>query len=684
MKYLNIIVLLVIVLSTQCTIAQKKSRGDRFFDNGDYQNAALQYEQELNREGNTKHLLQQISVCYYNIFQFRTAYRYLKSLTSGRFYEKDKGYDNAFNFKMYHVLSALGEYEKSLTFLDKYTINNTTVGIDKMDAIEIIEAFKLKDDDYTIENAGFNSKEAAEFGAIKRDSIIYFTTDRKPYHATDKKYNWTHRSFLDIYQVSVDENNVPKDQPKPISKKINSKLHEGNFCFSSDGNTMYFSKSNSEKGKKKFDSIRNNAIHLYKSTQLDSVWSTPEKLPFNDVSYSVEHPVLNFEGTRLYFASNMPGGFGGFDLYYVDILGKNTYGDPVNLGPTINTEHREQFPFVSKEEHLFFSSNGHLGLGMMDVFVSELKEEGFTQPVNLGAPINSRFDDFSLSYYNDTDGFFASNRNKVNDDVYSFSQIGPIFRKTYTTRFEVRDFKTERYIPNANVGLYTTKINKEEIYKNTLDSIGGFTVSIFPGAYEFTAEASGYSSKTNVVRVKEREEETYIIYLEKESGITIIKPDEPAVTLPTKGPKGKETLTSEQMRAMLLADTFGPPVIEKNGKLYFDLPPIYFDYDKWNIRADSKKVLDEFALKLDKYKSVHIHISSHTDKRGSDNYNKVLSEKRAESSRNYLALEGYVNARRMEFDGFGESQPLIDCKDHECSEAEHQINRRSEFEITKY
>ncbi len=689
---------------TQLTFAQKKSRADRFFEQGDYINAALEYEEELNREGYTKHIVKNITTSYYNTFQFRQAYRYLKVLTSGKFYDQDKSYNNSYDFMMYQVLSALGEYEKSVEFLARYKASESKEVFNKSEAIAVIEDFKLKDDDYTIQNVTFNS-EASEFGALKRDSTVYFTTDRKPYSTLDKDYKWTHRPFLDIYKVKVDQDNNPISDIEAISKEINSKLHEGNFCFSKDGNTMYLSKSNSEKGKKKFDSIKNNSIHLYKAIKNDKGWSTPVKLEFNDVNYSIEHPALNTQNNKLYFASNMPGGYGDFDIYYVDVNLDGTYGEPVNLGPTINTNNRDQFPYVSKDGHLFFASNGHLGLGMMDIFVSELKEDEFTEPINLGAPINSSFDDFSISYSNDTDGFFASNRKKVGDDIYSFSQIGEIFPREYIAYFEVKDFATDNYVENSDVVLYND--DNEKVYESQLDSIARFDLKVFPGRYNFKASAEGYKTRTKPVSVKEKDEATYVIYLDREAkkkeiiassqesnennkvrikdSINIIdKVNITNITTETNSEKRKEEISKAKLREMLLADKDGPPVIEKNGKLYFKMPPIHFDYDKWNIRSDSKKVLDKLALKLEKYKTVYIKISSHTDSRGTDSYNQVLSEKRAESTRNYLALVGYVNARRMQFVGFGESEPIINCDNKVCTEEDHQTNRRSEFEIVKF
>ncbi len=670
---------------TQLAFGQGKSRADRFFEKRDYINAALQYEEELNREGYTKHILENISVSYYNTFQFRKAYKYLSKLTSGKFYERDKEYDNSYNFMASQVLSALGEYEKSVLYLAKYKQENG-IGFSKQEAIGTIEDFKLKENDYKVDYASFNS-DASEFGAVKVDSTICFVTDRYPHGILNKNYKWTHRPFLDIYTFNVGESNQPISDIVSFSNTINSKLHEGNFCFSSEGTVMYVSKSNSEKRKNKFDSINNNPIHLYKVNKVDGTWGEPEKLPFNNINYSVQHPSLNSDGSKLYFSSNMPGGYGDFDIYYVDVNADGTYGTPVNLGSTINTENREQFPFISTDGNLFFSSNGHLGLGMMDIFVSELTYGVLGVPINLGAPINSGYDDFSLVYHDENDGFFASNRKDKGDDIYAFSQVGEIFPKERRTIFEVKDYATDAYIPNADAVLYNN--DNEIIYESQLDSIASFDLKIFPGRYNFKASADGYKTRTKPLQVNERAEEVYVVYLEREkqnvSPPVSNETSSDTTTITTVDTKiKKEEVTKTKLRELLLADKDGPPVVEKNGKLYFEMPPIYFDYNKWNIRSDSKKVLDKLADKLERYNTVYLKISSHTDSRGTDTYNQVLSSKRAESTRNYLALVGYVNARRMKFEGFGESQPIIDCDSKICTEEEHQTNRRSEFEIIKF
>ncbi|WP_431111245.1 OmpA family protein [Winogradskyella poriferorum] len=672
----RIVLLIYLMVVSQLAFSQGKSKADRFFEKGDYTNAAKYYE--INLEGeNYKKDLENIITSYYNIFEYRKASLYLKQLVNGRFVEANKTYDNEFNFKFYQVLSALGDYEKGLDYLKLYK-ENKSKPFNKDEAIAAIEDFKLMDSDYEVEEVGFNSS-ASDFGALKYNDRIYFTSDRDDNRLLGKEYKWTHRGFLDIYSVKVSEENKPQGIAAKISENINSKYHEGNFCFSKDGNTMYLSRSNFTDGKKEFDDKKNNNIQLYKSNFVDGEWSKPEKLSFNTTGFSYQHPALSPDEKRLYFSSNQEGGIGSFDLYYVNINSDGSYSEPINLGPTVNTENREHFPFISDEGHLFFSSNGHLGLGMLDIFVSEFVNNQYTKPVNLGAPINSQYDDFNLNYYNDTQGFFASNRKRADDNIYSFTQTGEIFIREYINKFEIRDKVTEQFVPNVSVTLTDRRQNIN--YENTLDSIASFNKNLLAGNYVLKATSNEYYDGVLSVKVEEEQDQKHVLFLEK---LPPPPPPDPVETIIAEKNIDKDLKDKDPVRFEMLTDVEGPPIIEKDGKLYFELEPIYFDFDMWNIREDSKKILDELAEKLERYPDIHIKISAHTDSRGTVRYNQILSEKRAESTRNYLALVGYVNARRIKFQGFGELSPIVECPNNDCTEEEFQLNRRSEFEIVEY
>ena len=670
-KYIATLILLLITI---CSFGQKKSRADRFFEKGDYITAAKYYEKDLLVE-NKRKPIQNLAICYYNTFQYQSAAMYLKKVVNGSFLEPDKTYDNQFNFMYYHVLSALNNFDLAIDYLKLYH-DNLEVKFNKKEAIETVEEFRLKSPDFTIKKANINS-DAADFGATLIKDTLYFTSDRSTLNSS-KKYKWTHRPFLDIYTATKKDKDTVY-QIQNFSKTINTKLHEGNFCFSADGKTLYFSRSDITKGKKQFDKKKINYVNIYKSTKVKGSWTEPVKMVFNKKGYSYQHPALSADGKKLYFSSNQEGGFGGFDLYYVDLEG--LVDTPVNLGNKINTENREQFPFVDANGHLFFSSDGHLGLGMLDVFVCENKNNQWDAPINLGSPINSAFDDFSLNYYENNKGYFSSNRKNTTDNIYEFVQIGEIFLREYIASFEVRDLKTNAYIPNVKVNLIDKK--SAEVYANTLDSLSVFNLTLHAGRYRLKANHVDYQSGDLVIQVLEKNNQQFVLLLDKKP---IEIPASENTTTPELAQNNTPVVLTEQKKEAknrMLQDQKGPPIVEKNGKMYFELEPIYFDYDKWNIRADSKKILDALAEKLERYPSIQLKISSHTDNRGTDAYNQILSEKRAQSTRSYLALEGYVHARRLQFQGYGESKPKANCQEN-CTEEQHQLNRRSEFEIISY
>ncbi|WP_400081098.1 OmpA family protein [Winogradskyella sp. R77965] len=677
MKRLTII--LGLLLITQTSFSQRKTKADRFFEKGDYITAAKYYEEALRKENHKKDL-ENISISYYNTFQYREASRYIKKLVNGKFKEDDKSYDNDFNFKLYQILSALGDYEGGLEYYKLYK-ENLSASLNTTDAIETIEAFKLMTPDYRVKLAAFNSS-ASDFGAVKYGDSIYFASDRDNNKLLSRRYKWTHQPFLDIYAVKSSIKDDEVNEVVALPERINSKLHEGNFCFSSDGAVLYLSRSNFNEGKKEFDKNDTNNIHIYSTTLTNGIWSELEKLSFNKAEFSYQHPAISPDGKRLYFSSNQNDSIGDFDLYYVEINEDGTFSEPQNLGTTINTVNREHFPFISEDGNLFFASNGHLGLGMLDNFVSEWVNNEFTTPINLGAPINSQYDDFSLNYYNKTEGFFASNRNRTDDNIYSFVQIGEIFIREYINRFEIRDEDTKDYIPNSQVILLDKK--GKEIYSNTLDSIASFNKNLLAGGYELQAYNEAYMASAKYVKVLEKQDQKHVLYLKKIPPPPPPPPVDPVETVIAEKGIDKNLKEEDPKRFEMLTDVEGPPIVEKDGKLYFELEPIYFDFDMWDIRSDSKIVLDELAKKMERYPNIHLKISSHTDTRGTERYNQILSEKRAESTRNYLALEGYINARRLQFQGFGELLTIAKCSEEGCTEEEHQLNRRSEFEIVEY
>lgn len=659
---------LILFFSVHVIYSQSRTRADRYFENEDFYKAIEYYS----HKSQSKKVLENMGKSYYNTSQFQSAALKFKDLISGEHKEKDKSYENEFNFYYYQSLSSLGYYQVALKYLDLYKKKKgDSLNIDQ--SIEIIEDLKLKSPNYVVNKLKFNT-ENSEFGAVKKGREIIFISDQRKDNTSRKKFNWTKRNFLDIYKIPVTGNLSAVGKAESYSELFNTELHDGSFCFNDRGNVIYLTRSLlDENTEGVFDETKRNRVGIYMSVLSNNEWSEPRPMAFNDENYSCMHPALSPDGKRLYFSSDKAGGKGGFDIYYVNLF--DTKLKMINAGGYINTIHKEQFPYISEDGHLFFSSDGHLGLGMMDIFVSEYIKGEFTIPLNLGSPVNSPFDDFNFNYYNSKRGLFASNRDGT-DDLFEFYQTGNVLKREFDNKFILRDVDTNQPVKNSFVSLFNN--NGEMIYNNRLDSLYSFSLNMRRGQYLLKVDNIIYETNEEKKVVLGLKNQHHIMYLKKKSDIDSLERQLAAKKIDTTSYK------SIINRVKLLGDKDGPKVVYRKGKLVFDTKPIYFKYNSYELTDKSKVVLDELASKIGRYPNIHLKITAHTDSRGRSEYNQRLSEKRAEVTRNYLALEEFINARRMRFSGKGESEPVIPCNDDICDEKIHTQNRRCEFEIISY
>ncbi|AEE18150.1 WD40 repeat protein [Dokdonia sp. Hel_I_63] len=672
----NIYTLLIILCVSAGAFGQVQ-KGDRFFNKGDYASAAKYYEVAL-RKNNSKEILGKLIDAYYLDQDYRSASIYLNQLVGQRFNDEDRTYDNEFNFKMFHVLNTTLDSDQGIDYLDIY-YKNKGEDFDKVAAIKLLEDLMKKNPKFDATKSNISS-EADDFGPVRVGDSVFFTSDRLNDDVLRtlfaRRFKTTQRPFLDIYGVRVNDKNELAGEAVRLKQGVNSPLHDGNLCFNTAGDEMYLSRSaykNGDSGKM-FDEEQTNRVHLYKSVRIDGIWRDAERLSFVNENYSYMHPTLTRDGKRLYFASDMEGGLGGFDIYYVTVQLDGTYSTPVNLGPTINTIHREQFPFVSNTGDLYFSTDGRLGLGLLDIFVAPLTVKGFTEPINLGAPINSKYDDFSLSYYSDNNGLYATNRNGTDDDIYSFVQTGEIITREFKTQFEIRDADTDELISDAAIKILGYQ--GKEVYADRKEDAAPFQVPLTVDDYTFIASGDNHEEGRMDIQIRGIQTAPYVIKVKRiftDSELALMKEKNLSKDLKEKDPS----------RFELLTDVNAPQVVEKEGKLFMDVAPIYFDFDLHVVREDSQAVLDRLAAKLTKYKRIKIKISSHTDSRGPAAYNMPLSEKRAKSTFDYLVSKG-IDASRIQYQGYGDTKPVINCPVGKCTEDDHQLNRRSEFEITGY
>jgi outer membrane protein OmpA-like peptidoglycan-associated protein len=413
-------------------------------------------------------------------------------------------------------------------------------------------------------------------------------------------------------------------------------LHTADAIITNDGTTMYFSRMNvGKRNRARMDNEGTVQLKIYKATLIDSTWSNIEELPINNDAFSTYHPALSPDNKTLYFTSDRDGGLGQTDIYKVELKGDNTYGEVYNLGPKINTEGREGFPFVAKDSTLYFSSDGFLNLGLLDVFKSDYIKDQNAEVVNLGAPFNSGYDDFAFFIDSDTnEGYFSSNRldGKGSDDIYEFT----IFECTQKVEGIARNSKTLEPLPMTTV----------QLIDESGKIVGEITTNEL-GEYTFDLDCN----KTYKILGSKPDYKDALIALE----------------------------TTDEFEKVHQADLLLIPLINDNEIV---INPIFFNFDKWDIRPDAAYELENIVSVMREHPNMVIKIESYTDSRGSDSYNMKLSDRRAKSTRDYLFSRKIAQERIPSAIGYGETRLVNDCSNGvKCTEEQHQANRRSKFVI---
>jgi len=501
---------------------------------------------------------------------------------------------------------------------------------------------------HSIKLLDVNTKEA-DFGVafLGKDKIVFASPSDKV-AIIKKVWRENGQQYLDLYVGDVDSLGGIVNKRK-LSGDVNRKLHEASLTFTKNLKTVYFSANNYNKKEK---SIRGKGgydnIQLYKaSVNAEGEWSNITKLPFNSDDFQTGLPSLNVDDTQLYFVSDREGGIGKTDIYVVDVNKDGTYSEPRNLGPKINTEEREMFPFMSDDNILYYSSTGHAGYGNLDVFASKIFDNTISEPLNLQAPINSPKDDFAYIIKEvDQKGYFSSNRanGKGDDDVYYFSEDDELFIDCQQViAGVVKDKDTQELMPGTIVQILDEEGNQLQITAATEEE----------AAFSFKVPCD---TKFKLVVSKDG-------YLKLETPVkTINDLDAPDIL--------QDLQMSQEFK--LVGD-----------ELLVNINVIYFDLDKYNIRADAALELDKVVDVMTKYPELKIVASSHTDSRGTDAYNMRLSERRAKSSFDYIVSKG-IDASRIKTQGFGKSQMVNDCGEGKtCTEEEHQLNRRTNFKVVE-
>ncbi len=496
--------------------------------------------------------------------------------------------------------------------------------------------------EYTIKNLDINT-ENSDFGTafLGKDRII-FAAPSEEVKIVKKTWKENGQQFLDIYTGIITNDRQVIDK-KRMPGDVNTKYHEAGVAISKDLKTVYYTANNFYQKKYLTDSSGVNNLQIFRaSLDIEGKWTLKEKLPFNHIEYSVGHPALNHDDTKLYFVSDMSGGYGGTDIYVVDINEDGSFGEHRNLGSKINSDGKEMFPYIGKDNILYFSSDGHGGHGKLDIFASQIYDNTVSAPLNLEAPINSEDDDFAFIIDDVKDrGFFSSNRKegKGDDDIYSFLALpGLYIHCTQAITGIVKSESTGEILPGATVEL---RSQLGEVIETTIANQADATYILNNALCDSTYVVVGMHKG----------------YLNDEQ------------TVNTVNDTGVDALALN----LNLLDQFVSNKVNIN--------TIYFDFDKFNIRKDAAKELDKVVQVMNEYPELKIEAGSHTDSRGDAAYNQILSERRAKSTVDYIVSKG-IDASRITYHGYGDTQLVNKCaKGVKCSREEHQLNRRTEFKI---
>ena len=630
-----------LLLNTAVWSQKWVEKGHKQFEELAYSDAIVSLEKAVDQGYRTPEIYKQLADSYYFNANYKESVKWYK-----RVFKKPENILPVVCFRYALALKSIGKYDEAETILElgRKAIAKKEGSYVLPDTLNYREIIAKNSGRYQVELAPFNSA-TSDFGTAFWENQIVFTSARDTGSVFKRNHSWTNQSFTDLYMVNPDSVN---SEPVRMAKSINSKFNESTAVFTKDGLTMYFTRNNFNNGKRGTDKNQTTLLKIYKAVKMDKdkEWKEIEALPFCSDNYNVAHPALSPDEQILYFASDKPGGFGQSDLYKVAINVDGTFGEPENLGATINTSGRETFPFVSQNNELYFASDGQEGLGGLDVFVSQQQQsKTFSAPVNVGEPINSTMDDFAFIINTTTKkGYFSSNRsNGVGmDDIYSFEELKPLpCKQMLKGRIETETVLDS--LTKAEISVLDTQFNL--IKKAMVDQNGTYQLTIdCVEKVLLKFELEGYVSQT--IKVE---------------------------------PKAFASTILQQIKMEKEAVSFqlGDDIAKK-----LSIQAIYFDLGKSYIRPDAAIELSKIKKVLLEYPSMIIDIRSHTDSRDTFENNQALSNRRAQATLDWFVTNG-IEIHRLTAKGYGETQLLNDCSDGvPCSEDEHQLNRRSEFIIT--
>lgn len=540
-------------------------------------------------------------------------------------------------------LKAVGKEKEAEKIYDAFLSSADILNDEFSTSSDYLKIIGENSNRYSIAPLSINS-EGIDYGSFIHNDTLYFSSSRS---LGRKKIidTWSNRPFLDIYTTNYNEIENTYGKPTVLKGDVNTKFHESSPVIAKDGKTLYFTGTSITQANKKNKQVKD-LLKIYKATKVKGKWTDIEDLSINGDDYSNAHPALSPDGKTLYFTSNMPTSLGQTDIFSVSIHTDGSLGKPINLGSKINTKGRESFPFITQDNGLYFSSDGHFGLGGYDVFFIALNAKEM-KLLNVGKPVNGPTDDFAFSINDKTKkGFFSSTRSGT-DNIYGFLETTPIKDLLQTKIMgTVTGGKAQRPLESAmitvmdrdNKIIATGKTDKEGKYTVNVDKLGPHIIKVEKRDYDATDKL--VTKRGNIVRLDFQLAQNVF----------------------------RTTNESEAAKRLDLA-------------VALNLNQIYFDFNSSYLREEAKTELAKISVAMGQYPKIRIEIGAHTDSRGTDKYNTWLSIRRAERATEYLIKKG-IDKSRIIFKGYGETKPVNDCKNNVvCTEKEHRQNRRIEFMI---
>lgn len=635
--YTALLILIYLNVNAQKAILNK---ADKEYNQYAFIDAISIYEKAVEKGHKDEKILQRLGNAYYFNADLKKALKWYQELFTLNIEQEPEYY-----YRYAQTLKSTGNYDKSDEMMQLF---NMRVESDIRGEIfannkDYLEQIKDNSGRFEISDSGINSNQS-DYGSTFSHNKLVFASTRDTGIVTKKIFKWTNKNFTNLYTAAINADGT-LGSPKRFDKAINSKFNESTPVFTKDGKTMYFTRNNFSHHKRGKDNKKITLLKLYRAQFIKNKWTNISELSFNSNEYSTAHPALSPDEKKLYFASDMPGGYGKSDLYSVTINDDGTFGKPENLGSTINTEERETFPFVSEDNELYFASDGRVGLGGLDIYAAKIKSDGSFETVqNIGEPVNTSYDDFAFIIDHITrKGFFSSNKQggTGDDDIYQFLE---------TRRLDCQKTLSGIIADNeTNLGLDGVEVILFDKHFQEVERV----ISAIDGTYSFQIKCN----KIYHVRAAKKDYET------TES------------TIPLEPFNDKSELNIK------LEKQIKPIAIGIDLAKTLKIPTIYFELDKAVLQKEASFELEKVLAVLNQYQKMKIDVRSHTDSRQTKEYNMILSDKRAKVTIDWFIKRG-ISKDRLTGKGYGESQPVNKCSDGiNCTEKEHQLNRRSEFII---